>query len=69
MLDKVVISKDKKVATLVYTDKSAFNLTTDQNIIVFLDWFFTPTVMKLNNYEAAIASESEKTCPIILNVA
>ena len=39
MLDKVVISKDRKEAKMIFTDRDPFTITSDTDVVAILSWF------------------------------
>lgn len=61
MIDKLVLTKNDTV-TIIYTDKSAVTLTTDQgDPLALFNWLMTPTVVRLSDYKQAVASAEEVT--------
>lgn len=39
MLDKIVLSRDRKEAKMIFTDREPFTLTSDVDVVIILSWF------------------------------
>lgn len=40
MLDKIMLSSDRKQATMIFTDRQPFTISSDTDVVVILAWFF-----------------------------
>ncbi len=68
MIDKLVLL-NKHTLLIVYTNKAAVTLHSDESVLELADWLFTPSTHNLETFAAARSNETEQTCSIILNAA
>lgn len=54
MLDKIVISSDRKRAMMVFLDRAPFNITSDTDVVPLLMWF-----LDFPNTHLTIANDGE----------
>jgi hypothetical protein len=61
MLDKIVISKDRKEAKMIFTDRSPFTITSDTDVTIILSWFLNdPRAHMVINGDKVIGLELRK---------
>jgi hypothetical protein len=51
MLDRIIISRSENKATMIFTDRDPFTLSTDDDIVIFLLWFLDSSSVKLVTFD------------------